>query len=143
MPAVDKLLDLATLAGVDSANLLAVAQRYTEFAPIVKVLVGECDKQHVPSARLIWRDRLFHAALWHHGFKREAVALQCLNGAFEAFDGNHLTWTYRCYLRERARRVCYALLGPEHRDVRKLCKLGGQDCSNGRQALRTLWIVDC
>ena len=27
--------------------------------------------------------------------------------------------------------MCYALLGPEHRDVRKLCKLGGQDCSNG------------
>ena len=108
---------------------MAVAQKYPEFSPIVKVLMEQTDKQHVPSARLIWRDRLFHAALWMHGHRREAITLQCINGAFEAFDTNRLTWTFRCYLRERARCACYALLGREHYDVHKLASSHDKSCS--------------
>ena len=101
-------------------RLMKVALVYREFSGIVKVLQEQVDKQSVPVARLITRNRLFHAALWKHGAKREAVVLQVLNGALEAFDARHLCPSYRDYLCERVRHLCYSILGPEHMDLAKL-----------------------
>ena len=103
-----------------AARLMRVALAYREFSGIVKVLQEQVDKQSVPVARLITRNRLFHAALWKHGAKREAVVLQVLNGALEAFDCRHLCPSYRDYMCERARHLCYVVLGPEHLDLDKL-----------------------
>jgi hypothetical protein len=59
------------------------------------------------------------------------VVLQVLNGAFEAFDGRHLCPSYRDYLCNRARHLCYAILGPQHHDIHKLSVSWGKGKKSG------------
>jgi len=106
-----------SLLALDSAILLQVASMYSEFGPVKKVLLSLVDKQNVPAARMIVKNKLFHAALWKHGHKREAATLSVLNGAFDAFDCGKLVPSYRDYLCDRARHLIYLLRGPELDDV--------------------------
>lgn len=89
-------------------------------AGIVKILMGEVDKQHVPTAQLITNNPLFHAALWHHGYRRTAAVLQVLYGVFSAFDSAHLCPSFRDYCCDRGRKLLYLILGPELHDLTKL-----------------------
>jgi hypothetical protein len=124
------------LAVLSADALLRVASAYPEFQGIVRVLMEQVDKQSAPAARLITRNRLFHAALWKHGCLREAVVLQVFNGAFEAFDAGHLCPSYRDYLCERARHLAFVLLGPDHLDPLLLSESAG----SGKKAATNLEV---
>ena len=123
-------------------RMLRVAQKYAEFGPIVKTILSQADKQSVPVARLITRDRLFQAALWKHGCRREAAVLQILNGVFEAFDCGHLCPSYRDYLCTRGRWLCYRILGPDFNDPNKLAVSWGKKCGTNLQVM-VLYRVLC
>jgi hypothetical protein len=105
---------------LDAGEIMTVARLYPEFASIVKILMGEVDKQHVPTAQLITSNPLFHAAMWHHGYRRTAAVLQVLHGVFCAFDCAHLCPSFRDYCCERGRKMLYIILGPELHDLTKL-----------------------
>ena len=128
---VDATAPVRKLWGLNTANLIRIASKYSEFAPILKVLNALVDKQHVPSARLIMRGKLFHAALWKHGFKREAAVLSVLNGVAETFDCGKLLPSYRDYLCARARHLIYLLLGSELDDCKMAAVSGGSSKSCG------------
>ena len=78
------------------------------------------------------RGKLFHAALWKHGFKREAAVLSVLNGVAETFDCGKLVPSYRDCLCARARHLIYLLLGPELDDCALSAVSGGGTKKDGK-----------
>ena len=106
---------------VDAAEILRVAfTDRAKYKGIVKMMLGQTQKQSVPAMRLLMCDRRFHAALWCNGARREAVFLNTMSDAFDALDKGHLDPCYRDFVIDRARYLLYRILGSAIDDAERL-----------------------
>ena len=106
---------------LNAAEILRVAfLDRVRFRDIIQQVLGMTDKQSVPAARILLCNKAFHAMLWKHGARREAVTLNVLCDAFDAFDKGHLEPLYRDYVIDRARFMLYRIVGTNIDDAKQL-----------------------